>query len=63
MLFEQYVKVATLKEKADRMNARRKSENDSPMKGGSVPVMEKELLNRTMNDNVGKPLMGEVQDE
>ena len=38
-IFEQYVKVATLKDKAERMSARRKSENDSPMRFGSVPVM------------------------
>ena len=38
-IFEQYVKVATLKDKAERLSARRKSENDSPMRFGSVPVM------------------------
>ena len=38
IIFEQYLKVATLKEKADNMDKRR-TDNKSPMRSGVVPTI------------------------
>jgi len=48
------MKVAALEKKADSLESRRASQNETPLAGGSVPDMGPEnSMNRSMNDNQG----------